>query len=163
MPEAKSAALYLVLAAPLPTPARLRPCCPSLALALGLLAGPLALTARAEGTASTFVVDRQPRAGRHAQGDADITFAGQVPAEVNQKFETRRTWSATGGTCRRSVASPPPPAEPGHADDRPSDDRFTIVTFPTNGPPRSIIDYTVIGAVIAIPDGTALEWPLLQG
>ncbi|MFP5283460.1 MAG: DUF2207 family protein, partial [Actinomycetes bacterium] len=42
-------------------------------------------------------------------------------------------------------------------------DRFTTVTVPTNGATEVVMSYTVTGAVVNIPTGTAVRWRLLQG
>ena len=44
-----------------------------------------------------------------------------------------------------------------------TDDRYTTVTVPTNGAPELVLSYTVRGAVVTVPDGTALQWRVLQG
>lgn len=129
-----------------------------------LLVGPNALTARAEGTASTFVVSASLALDGTLTVRQDVTFDGQPPAEVKQTFETRRDilgdrryvydvrgFQATAGG---------EPVEPTLAG---SDDRFLTVTFPTNGNNSVSLEYSVVGAVVATPEGTALEWPLLQG
>ena len=59
-----------------------------------------------------------------------------------------------------------PGARPGGTAATPAvstDDRFTTVTVPTNGAPELVIAYTVRGAVVTVPDGTALQWRVLQG
>jgi hypothetical protein len=135
----------------------------AVAVLVGLLTGPSALTARAEGTASSFVVTASLGLDGTLQVREDITFSGQVPAEVQQTFETKRDllgdrryvytlsdFQATNGG---------EPFEPTLQ----TDDRFTTVTFPTNGQSTVSLEYSVVGAVVATPEGTALEWPLLQG
>ncbi|HEY5980835.1 MAG TPA: hypothetical protein VIT41_14510 [Microlunatus sp.] len=130
----------------------------------GLIAGPSAGTARAEGTASTFVVAASLGLDGTLKVRQDITFSGQAPAEVKQTLEFKKDllgdrryvyelsgFQATAG------------GEPFEPTLQIEQDRYTVVTFPTNGQTRVSLEYAVVGAVIATPDGTALEWPLLQG
>ena len=56
----------------------------------GLIAGPNAVTARAEGTASTFVVTASLGLDGTLKVRQDITFAGQAPAEVKQTLEFKK-------------------------------------------------------------------------
>jgi hypothetical protein len=58
-------------------------------LTCGLLAGPLALTAHAEGTASTFIAEGNLSKDGTLRVKQTIRFTGVVPAELSQKFETR--------------------------------------------------------------------------
>ena len=62
----------------------------ALAVLVGLLAGSGALTARADGTASTFVVTASLGLDGTCKVRQDITFSGQAPAEVKQTFETKK-------------------------------------------------------------------------
>ena len=129
----------------------------------GLTAGPN-VTARAEGTASTFVVTASLALDGTLKVRQDITFAGQAPAEVKQTLEFKKDllgdrryvyelsgFQATAG------------GQPVTSTQQTEQDRFTVVTFPTNGKTAVSLEYSVVGAVIATPEGTALEWPLLQG
>lgn len=135
----------------------------AIAVLVGLLAGPTALTARAESTASTFVVSASLGLDGTLRVRQEVTFSGAAPAEVTQKFETKKDllgdrryvytlsdFTATAG------GQPATPTVTGA-------DRFTTVTIPSNGQQSVTLEYSVVGAVIATPDGTALEWPLLQG
>ena len=134
------------------------------ALTFGLLAGPLALTAHAEGNASTFVVDANLAKDGTLKVKQTITFAGAVPSELSQKFEIRqdlvgdRQYVQTVSDVTASVkgAAVTPTVD--------TDDRFTTVTVATNGATEVMMGYTVIGAVVTIDGGeTALRWALLQG
>ena len=97
-------------------------------LTLGLLAGPLATTAHAEGTAATFIVDANLDADGTLTVKQTITFSGAVPPELSQKFETRedlvgdrqyvQTLDAITATVGGAAVTP----------DVTSDDRFTTVT-----------------------------------
>jgi len=58
-------------------------------LTCGLLAGPLALTAHAEGNASTFIAEGNLSKDGTLKVKQTITLAGAVPPELSQKFETR--------------------------------------------------------------------------
>ena len=155
--------LYLVLANSLPMPGRLRTLLVAAILGLGLLAGPLALPAHAEGTAQTFVVEASLDASGRLAVTQTITFTGDVPGELVQKFETREdlvgdrqyvldvsdvTATAGGATVTPNISE---------------DRRFTTVTVPTSGATDVVISYTVTGAVVNITDGTALRVRLLQG
>jgi len=128
-----------------------------------LLAGPLALPATAEGTASTYVVDAALSLDGALKVTETITFSGEAPSTVTQKFETRedlmgdRQYVQTLSNIRASV-------EGGAVDPQPqTDDRFTTVTVPTNGANEIMIAYTVSGAVVNTENGTALRYRLLQG
>jgi hypothetical protein len=152
-----------VLANSLSTRRRFRALVAAGALALGLLAGPLALPAHADGSASAFVVDASLDADGTLAVKQTITFTGAVPQEVSQKFETRedlvgdrqyvqelRGIAATAG----GVAVTPTIS---------TEKRFTTVTVPTKGSNEVQMSYTVIGAVVNIDGGTALRVRLLQG
>ena len=134
------------------------------ALTFGLLAGPLALTAHADGNASLFVVEANLAKDGTLKVKQSITFTGAVPPELTQKFETRqdlvgdRQYVQTISDITASVkgAAVSPTIE--------TDDRFTTVTVATNGATEVMMGYTVIGAVVTIDGGeTALRWALLQG
>ena len=60
-----------------------------IALTFGLLAGPLALTAHADGNASTFVAEANLAKDGTLKVKQTITFTGAVPPELSQKFEIR--------------------------------------------------------------------------
>ncbi len=129
----------------------------------GLTAGPT-MTARAEGTASTFVATASLGLDGTLEVRQDITFAGQAPAEVKQRLEfkkdllgDRRYVYELSGFQATAGGKPVQPTL------QTEQDRYTVVTFPTNGQTRVTLEYAVVGAVIATPEGTALEWPLLQG
>ena len=155
--------LYLVLANSLSTRRRLRALVAAGALALGLLAGPLALPAHAEGTASTFVVDASLAPDGTLVVKQTITFAGAVPQGVRQRFETREDLVGDRQYVQelRDIT-----ATVGGAAVTPTvvtDKRFTTVTMPTNGANEIQMGYTLIGAVVKIEGGTALRARLLQG
>ena len=134
------------------------------ALTFGLLAGPLALIAHADGNASAFVVEANLAKDGTLKVKQTITFTGAVPPELSQKFETRenlvgdRQYVQTLSDITASVkgAAVTPKIE--------TDDRFTTVTVATNGATEVMMGYTVTGAVVTIEGGeTALRWGLLQG
>ena len=86
-----------------------------------------------------------------------------MPQELSQKFETREDLVGDRQYVQelqrhhrhgRGAAVTP--------DDH-ADGRFTTVTVPTNGATEVMMSYTVSGAVVNIPDGTALRVRLLQG
>ena len=145
------------------TTKRLRAAAAIVALAFGLLAGPLALTASAQGTASTYVVDASLGLDGVLKVSETITFAGEPPATVTQKFETREdlmgdrqyvfTLSEFRATVKGASIDPSPQ----------TDGRFTTITVPTNGANEVMIGYTVTGAVMNTENGTALRFRLLQG
>jgi hypothetical protein len=136
-------------------------------LTCGLLAGPLALTAHAEGTASTFIAEGNLSKDGTLRVKQTIRFTGVVPAELSQKFETREdlvgdrqyVQSLSGITATVQGAAVQPTIN--------SDDRFTTVAVPINGPTNGsaevVMNYTVTGAVVTTDSGTALRWPMLQG
>lgn len=130
---------------------------------VGLSAGPFTLPARAEGTASRFVVSASLGLDGVLKVHQDITFSGEPPAEVKQRFEVkkdilgdRRYVYDVGGFSATAGGQPFTPATE-------VDDRFVTVTFPTDGQNVVSLEYSVVGAVVATPEGTALEWPVLQG
>jgi Predicted membrane protein (DUF2207) len=132
-------------------------------LTCGLLAGPLALPAHAEGTASTFVAEGNLAKDGTLRVKQTIILTGTVPAEVSQKFETREdlvgdrqyveTLSDITAMVKGAAVQPTIATE----------DRFTTVTVPTNGSTEIVMSYTVMGAVVTIEGGTALRWRMLQG
>ena len=132
-------------------------------LTCGLLAGPLALPAHAEGSASTFIAEGNLAKDGTLKVKQTITLTGAVPPALSQKFETREdlvgdrqyvqklsdiTASVKGASVQPTISS---------------DDRFTTVTVPTNGSTEVVMSYTVTGAVVTIDGGTALRWRMLQG
>jgi hypothetical protein len=134
-------------------------------LTCGLLAGPLALTAHAEGTASTFIAEGNLAKDGTLKVKQTITLTGAVPAELSQRFETRedlvgdrqyvQKLSAITAAVKGTQVQPTIKTE----------DRFTTVTVPTNGSTEIVMMYTVTGAVVTLDDdsGTALRWRMLQG
>jgi hypothetical protein len=136
-------------------------------LTCGLLAGPLALTAHAEGTASTFVAEGNLAKDGTLRVKQTITFTGAVPAELSQKFETREDLVGDRQYVQRLSDITATVAGAAVQPTINSDDRFTTVTVPTNGPTNGstevVMNYTVTGAVVTIDSGTALRWRMLQG
>ena len=135
----------------------------ALLLALGLLVGPMAGTAHAEGTASTVLAEGNLAKDGTLRVTQTITFAGSAPAQVTQKFETVE--NSIGDRQYRTTVSDIT-ATAGGAAVAPQvsrDARYTIVTVATNGASELVISYTVVGAVVTVPDGTALQWRMLQG
>lgn len=132
-------------------------------LTCGLLAGPLALTAHAEGNASTFIAEGNLSKDGILRVKQTITFTGAAPAEVSQKFETRedlvgdRQYVQQLSDITATADNAPVQAAVN------ADDRFTTVTVPTNGSNQVVMSYTVTGAVVTIDGGTALRWRMLQG
>jgi Predicted membrane protein (DUF2207) len=132
-------------------------------LTCGLLAGPLALTAHAEGNASTFVAEGNLAKDGTLRVKQTIILTGAVPPELSQKFETRedlvgdrqyvQTLSEITATVKGAAVQPTIT----------TDDRFTTVTVSTNGSAEIVMSYTVTGAVVTIDGGTALRWRMLQG
>jgi hypothetical protein len=153
---------------PEPTPAwapprRLLVLVALLLVALAIVAGPAARTAHAEGTASSVVAAGNVAKDGTLKMTETITFAGAAPAQVTQKFETlqnavgdrRYATTITDVTATAGGASVTPQVS--------TDSRYTTVTVATNGAPELAISYTVRGAVVTVPDGTALQWRVLQG
>lgn len=146
-----------------PTSRRLGLLVAFLALTAGFFGGPLALTAHAEGTASTFVAEGNLAKDGTLRVTQTITFSGAVPALLEQKFETRedlvgdRQYVAelSGITATAKGASLNPTVT--------TNGRFTVVSIPTNGATEIAMGYTVVGAVVTTDSGTALRWRLLQG
>ena len=132
-------------------------------LICGLLAGPLALPAHAEGNASTFVAEGNLAKDGTLKVKQTIILTGTVPPELSQKFETRenlvgdrqyvQTLSDITAMVKGAAVQPKITTE----------DRFTTVTVPTNGSTEIVMSYTVTGAVVTIESGTALRWRMLQG
>jgi Predicted membrane protein (DUF2207) len=132
-------------------------------LTCGLLAGPLAETAHAEGNASTFIAEGNLAKDGTLKVKQTITLAGAVPPELSQKFEIREdllgdrqyVQKLSEITAMVKGAQVQPTIK--------TDDRFTTVTVPTNGSAEVVMSYTVTGAVVKTDNGTALRWALLQG
>lgn len=132
-------------------------------LTSGLLAGPFALPAHAEGNASTFVAEGNLAKDGTLRVKQTIILTGTVPTELSQKFETRedlvgdrqyvQTLSDITALVNGAAVQPTINTE----------DRFTTVTVPTNGSAEIVMSYTVTGAVVTIEGGTALRWRMLQG
>jgi hypothetical protein len=152
-----------VLANRLSTRRRLRALGISVAVGLGLLVGPLALPAHAEGNVSTFVVDANLNANGTLAVKQTITFTGAVPRYVSERFETREdlvgdrqyVQDLSGFAATAGGASVNPNVS--------TEKRFTTVQVPTNGASEIQLSYTVAGAVVDIDGGTALRVRLLQG
>jgi Predicted membrane protein (DUF2207) len=148
---------------PVKTPRRLGAVLAFGALTLGLLAGPLALIAHAEGNASTYVADAALGQDGSLKVTETITFTGAVPGTLSQKFETREdligdrqyVQTISGVTATAKGASLNPTVK--------TDGRFTTVSVATNGATEVVIGYSVAGAVVNIDGGTALRFRLLQG
>jgi len=131
--------------------------------ALMLVAGPLALTAQAQGTASAVVVDANLAKDGTLKVRQTTTFTGPAPAQLSQKFEVRENLignrqyeqeiSAVSASVKGQTLNPTIKTQ----------DPFVTVTVPTNGASQVTLDYTVTGAVVNIDGGTALRWGLLQG
>ncbi|HEX3199381.1 MAG TPA: DUF2207 domain-containing protein [Propionibacteriaceae bacterium] len=134
-------------------------------LTCGLLAGPLALTAHAEGTASTFIAEGNLAKDGTLKVKQTITLTGAVPAELSQRFETREDLVGDRQYVQKlsdiTAAVKGTQVQPTIK----TEDRFTTVTVPTNGSTEIVMMYTVTGAVVTLDDdsGTALRWRMLQG
>ena len=104
--------LYLVLANSLRCPGGSGPCWSRSSLGLGLLAGPLALPAHAEGTArrSWSTPTWTPAAASRSRRRSPLPATCR--GSCRRSSRPARTWSATGSTCRTSATSPPPPVGP---------------------------------------------------
>jgi Predicted membrane protein (DUF2207) len=134
-----------------------------LLLTLAIVAGPAARSAHAEGTASTVVAAGNLSKDGTLKMTQTITFQGAAPAQVTQKFETvqnlvgdrqyKTTVSDVTATAGGAAVTPQVS----------TDGRYTTVTVATNGAPELVISYTALGAVVTVPDGTALQWRVLQG
>jgi hypothetical protein len=132
-------------------------------LTCGLLAGPLALTAYAEGTASTFIAEGNLAKDGTLKVKQTIALTGAVPPELSQRFETREDLVGDRQYVQRlsdiTAMVKGAPVQPTIK----TEDRFTTVTVPTNGSTEVVMMYTVTGAVVTIDSGTALRWRMLQG
>jgi len=132
-------------------------------LTCGLLAGPLALTAYAEGTASTFIAEGNLAKDGTLKVKQTIALTGAVPPELSQRFETREDLVGDRQYVQRlsdiTAMVKGAPVQPTMK----TEDRFTTVTVPTNGSTEVVMMYTVTGAVVTIDSGTALRWRMLQG
>jgi hypothetical protein len=152
-----------VLANPQLTPHRATAMIAFCLLTCGLLAGPLSLTAHAEGTSSMFVAEGNLAKDGTLRVKQTITLTGAVPPEISQKFETREdqvgdrqyVFKLSEITANVDGAAVAPTVN--------SDDRFTTVSVPTNSSTEVIMSYTVTGAVVNTESGTALRWGMLQG
>ena len=134
-----------------------------LLLAAGLLVGPLTPTAHAEGTASDVSVVGNLSKDGILKVTETITFEGTAPAQVTQRFETLQ--NLVGDRQYRSTIRDVT-ATAGGAAVTPqvsTDGRYTTATVATNGASSLEIAYTVDGAVVTVPDGTALQYRVLQG
>jgi uncharacterized protein (TIGR04222 family) len=132
-------------------------------LTCGLLVGPLALTAHAEGNASTFIAEGNLAKDGTLRVKQTITLTGAVPPELSQKFETREDLVGDRQYVQKlSEITAMVKGEPVQPVIN-SDDRFTTVTVPTNGTSEVVMSYAVTGAVVKIDSGTALRWRMLQG
>jgi len=125
-------------------------------LTCGLLAGPLAWTAHAEGNAATFIAEGNVAKDGTLKVKQTITLAGAVPPELSQRFETREDLVGDRQYVQQlsdiTAMVKDAPVQPKIV----SDDRFTTVTIPTNGGSQIVMSYTVTGAVVTIEGGTAL-------
>lgn len=131
--------------------------------ALVLLAGPLALPAQAQGSASSVVVLGNLDKNGTLRVQQRITFSQSPPAQLTQKFEVRenvignRQYEQQISAVTASAKGQPLAAVVQ------TRDPYTTVTLPTNGAGEVLLSYTVTGAVVNIDGGTALRWRLLQG
>jgi Predicted membrane protein (DUF2207) len=129
----------------------------------GLLAGPLAWTAHAEGNAATFIAEGNLAKDGTLKVKQTVTLTGAVPPELSQRFETREDLVGDRQYVQQlseiTAMVKDAPVQPKII----SDDRFTTVTIPTNGGSQIVMSYTVTGAVVTIDGGTALRWRMLQG
>jgi hypothetical protein len=151
-----------VLAHSLTTSRRLGTVLACALMAIGLLVGPMALPAHAEGKASTFDAKGNLSKDGVLTVKETVTF-DSAPATLQQRFETRRdlvgdrqyvaTLSDISALVKGAAVAP----------EVSKDGRFTTVSVPMGGATDVVISYTVRGAVVNIDSGTALQWPLLQG
>ena len=132
-------------------------------LTCGLIAGPLALTAYAEGTASTFIAEGNLAKDGTLKVKQTIMLTAAVPPELSQRFETREDMVGDRQYVQQlsdiTAMVKGAPVQPTIK----TEDRFTTVTVPTNGSAEVVMMYTVTGAVVTIDSGTALRWRMLQG
>ena len=130
---------------------------------VGLVVGPQANQAYAEGTATTFVADADVSPEGVLKVSQTLTFATPVPGQVSQRFETQRNligdrrqvFTMTNFSATADGQNVPVEVE--------TRGRFTTVAIATNGATAVTLDYTVSGAVVNTETGTALQWRLLQG
>ena len=133
-------------------------------LTCGLLVGPLALTAHAEGNAATFIAEGNLAKDGTLKVKQTITLTGAVPPELTQQFETRENLVGDRQYVQQLSDIPAMVKDTQVQPTIKSDDRFTTVTVPTNGATEIVMSYSVTGAVITIgSNGTALRWGMLQG
>jgi hypothetical protein len=133
-------------------------------LTCGLLVGPLALTAHAEGNAATFIAEGNLAKDGTLKVKQTITLTGAVPPELTQQFETRENLVGDRQYVQQLSDITAMVKDTQVQPTIKSDDRFTTVTVPTNGATEIVMSYTVTGAVINIgSNGTALRWGMLQG
>jgi len=133
-------------------------------LSCGLLAGPLALTAHAEGSAATFIAEGNLAKDGTLKVKQTITLTGAVPPELTQQFETRENLVGDRQYVQQLSDITAMVKDTQVQPTIKSDDRFTTVTVPTNGATEIVMSYSVTGAVITIgSNGTALRWGMLQG
>jgi len=133
-------------------------------LSCGLLAGPLALTAHAEGSAATFIAEGNLAKDGTLKVKQAITLTGAVPPELTQRFETRENLVGDRQYVQQLSDITAMVKDTQVQPTIKSDDRFTTVTVPTNGATEIVMSYSVTGAVITIgSNGTALRWGMLQG
>lgn len=162
--SATSGRLYLV---PAHLPATLHRIGAMIAFCLltcGLLAGPLALTAHAEGNAATFIAEGNLGKDGTLKVKQTITLTGAVPPELTQRFETRENLVGDRQYVQQLSDITAMVKDTQVQPTIKSDDRFTTVTVPTNGATEIVMSYSVTGAVITIgSNGTALRWGMLQG
>jgi hypothetical protein len=127
------------------------------------LSGPSVLPAYAEGTVSRFDVDASLAPDGSLTVVQTATFSGAPPATLSQRIETQKSllgdrhYVYTLGDI--AAAADDSPVTP----EVTSDDGFATVTLQTNGATEIRMEYTVVGAVVPLESGTALQWPLLQG
>jgi len=133
-------------------------------LTCGLLVGPLALTAHAEGNAATFIAEGNLAKDGTLKVKQTITLTGAVPPELTQQFETRENLVGDRQYVQQLSDITAMVKDTQVQPTIKSDDRFTTVTVPTNGATEIVMSYSVTGAVITIgSNGTALRWGMLQG
>lgn len=134
------------------------------ALALALLSGPLALDARAEGTAKSFDVESTLDADGTYHVEQTMTFDGAAPDTLTQRFGTREN---IVGERQYVYEISDVKATVGGSDASPTVDTGqdeTTVTISTDGASEVVLSYVVHGAVVNDAGGkTALRWRLLQG
>ena len=158
-----SGRLYLVLANFPRTLHRIGAMVAFCVLTCGLLAGPLASTAHAEGTASRFIAEGNLAKDGTLKVKQTITLTGVAPPELSQRIETREDLVGARQYVQKlsdiTAMVKGTPVQPTIK----TEDRFTTVTVPTNSSTEVVMMYTVTGAVVTIDSGTALRWRMLQG